>query len=88
MQQTLVGTLSAGKNAIEVCPGVAQPGSALALGASCRRFESVHPDHKLSARARAERWPSLRTKWTQVQFLPGAPRVGAELVRKKENHKH
>lgn len=25
--------------------GVAQPGSALVLGARCRRFESSHPDH-------------------------------------------
>jgi hypothetical protein len=26
-------------------PGVAQSGSASALGAECRRFESFHPDH-------------------------------------------
>ena len=25
--------------------GVAQPGSAPALGAGCREFESLHPDH-------------------------------------------
>ena len=31
--------------------GVAQPGSALALGARCRRFESCYPDHFLGAMA-------------------------------------
>ena len=30
--------------------GVAQPGSALALGARCRRFESSHPDQNSSNR--------------------------------------
>ena len=30
---------------IKKCRGVAQPGSAPALGAGCRRFESYRPDH-------------------------------------------
>ena len=28
----------------QLCRGVAQPGSAPALGAGCREFESLHPD--------------------------------------------
>ena len=27
------------------CRGIAQPGSAPALGAGCREFESLYPDH-------------------------------------------
>src|SRR5438034_11405215 len=33
--------------------GVAQPGSALALGARCREFESLHPRPDFAARFRA-----------------------------------
>lgn len=41
--------------------GVAQPGSALALGARCRRFESCYPDHFLV------RWLSgLKQEFTKL----------------------
>jgi hypothetical protein len=37
---------------VMVFRGVAQPGSAPALGAGCREFESLHPDQiKMSARS-------------------------------------
>ena len=37
------------------CRGVAQPGSASALGAEGRRFESVHPDQNILQNSRKTR---------------------------------
>jgi hypothetical protein len=31
--------------------GIAQPGSAPALGAGCREFESLYPDHEFDLRS-------------------------------------
>ena len=59
MQRLALSTCGAGHKFISSGPpgrGVAQPGSASALGAEGRRFESVHPDHSGKARGnRTER---------------------------------
>ena len=41
-----------------MCRGVAQPGSALAWGARCRRFESSRPDHLLQTEVASYRFHS------------------------------
>jgi hypothetical protein len=43
-----VGTLRAARGLTPRFRGVAQSGSAPALGAGCRGFESLHPDHTAS----------------------------------------
>ena len=39
--------------------GIAQPGSATALGAVGRRFESVYPDHERAPVAQPDRAPAF-----------------------------
>ena len=46
-----------------VIRGVAQPGSASALGAECRRFKSSRPDHIALAEA------ATREKFDDLEFL-------------------
>ena len=50
------------KRLIFVCRGLAQSGSAPALGAGCREFESLYPDHFF---LRSTHW-FMRLKW----FVP------------------
>lgn len=52
------------------------------LGSTWSEFNSQFPDQPLSARAREDRWPSLRTKCTQVRVLPGAPKSCYSRTRK------
>ena len=55
-----------------MCRDVAQSGSAPALGAGCRRFESCRPDHALCGRSSmAEPEPSKLM--TRVRFPSPAP---------------
>ena len=53
------------------CRDVAQPGSAPALGAGCRRFESCHPDHFRGCSSMVELQPSKLV--TRVRFPSPAP---------------
>ena len=47
IKPAIAQTLHPRYNAGLECRSVAQPGSALALGARCRRFESFHSDQEL-----------------------------------------
>jgi hypothetical protein len=42
--------------------GIAQPGSATALGAVGRRFESVYPDHEFALVAQQDRAPAFNNR--------------------------
>jgi hypothetical protein len=53
-----VGTLRAARGRTPRRRGVAQSGSAPALGAGCRGFESLHPDHISSDRPQGRCMPS------------------------------
>ena len=55
MRSTLIGTSKKKREAtqlmqvVEISRGIAQSGSAPALGAGCRGFESLYPDHLFQA---------------------------------------
>ena len=56
--------------------GIAQPGSAPALGAGSREFKSLYPDHTLpSARSSTGQSIGLLSRWLKVRILPGAPSI-------------
>src|ERR1041385_6380590 len=81
--------------------GVAQPGSASALGAEGRRFESCRPDHsvheillraKFSVAKAAFVTSSVNDKFEEAVFLhrqgklADAERIFAEILVKKPDH--